>query len=85
MEFKSAREGMASPLAKRLFGIDGVQSVFFGGDFVTVSETVLPLRSCCFNAGPAAFLGVHAKDTASGCWLHWARSALHEHHAVAQD
>lgn len=38
-EFKSAREAMASPLAKRLFGIDGVSSVFFGGDFVTVTKS----------------------------------------------
>jgi Scaffold protein Nfu/NifU N terminal len=36
-EFKNAREAMESPLAKRLFGIDGVASVFFGSDFVTVS------------------------------------------------
>jgi Scaffold protein Nfu/NifU N terminal len=28
---------MDSPLAQRLFGIDGVASVFFGSDFVTVS------------------------------------------------
>ena len=38
-EFKTAREAMASPLARRLFGIDGVSSVFFGGDFVTVSKS----------------------------------------------
>lgn len=38
-EFKTAREAMASPLAKRLFGIDGVNSVFFGSDFVTVSAS----------------------------------------------
>lgn len=37
-EFKSAREAMASPLARRLFGIDGVTSVFFGSDFVTVTK-----------------------------------------------
>ncbi len=38
-EFKTPREAMASPLAKRLFGIDGVSSVFFGGDFVTVTKS----------------------------------------------
>eukprot|EP00208_Stichococcus_sp_RCC1054_P004479 CAMPEP_0206146166 /NCGR_PEP_ID=MMETSP1473-20131121/29607_1 /ASSEMBLY_ACC=CAM_ASM_001109 /TAXON_ID=1461547 /ORGANISM="Stichococcus sp, Strain RCC1054" /LENGTH=261 /DNA_ID=CAMNT_0053542627 /DNA_START=236 /DNA_END=1021 /DNA_ORIENTATION=- len=38
-EFKTAREAMASPLARRLFGIDGVSSVFFGGDFVTVTKS----------------------------------------------
>lgn len=36
--FGSAREAMASPLAKRLFAIDGVVNVFFGIDFVTVTK-----------------------------------------------
>lgn len=29
---------MTSPLAKLIFRIEGVQSVFFGGDFITVSK-----------------------------------------------
>eukprot|EP00887_Chlorella_sp_A99_P004190 scaffold23.g4190.t1 len=37
--FDSAREAMASPLAKRLFQIDGVTKVFFGSDFVTVTKS----------------------------------------------
>lgn len=37
--FASAREAMASPLAKRLFAIDGVTNVFFGIDFVTVTKS----------------------------------------------
>lgn len=37
--FGSAREGMSSPLAKRLFVIDGVENVFFGTDFITVSKS----------------------------------------------
>ena len=36
--FASAREAMASPLAKRLFVIDGVENVFFGTEFITVSK-----------------------------------------------
>jgi len=36
--FPNARSAMASPLAKRLFAIDGVKGVFFGSDFVTVSK-----------------------------------------------
>lgn len=36
--FSSAREAMVSPLAKRLFAIDGVTNVFFGVDFVTVTK-----------------------------------------------
>jgi hypothetical protein len=37
--FDTPREGLSSPLAKRLFGIDGVTSVFFGSDFVTVTKS----------------------------------------------
>ena len=37
--FALAREAMASPLAKRLFVIDGVQNVFFGTEFITVSKS----------------------------------------------
>jgi Fe-S cluster biogenesis protein NfuA len=37
--FANAREAMASPLAKRLFQIDGVDAVFFGADFVTVTKS----------------------------------------------
>ena len=36
--FSSPREAMKSPLAKRLFQIDGVTNVFFGADFVTVTK-----------------------------------------------
>lgn len=38
MEFGSAREGMKSPLAKKLFAVDGITSVFFGSDFVTITK-----------------------------------------------
>jgi NFU1 iron-sulfur cluster scaffold homolog, mitochondrial len=37
--FASPREAMASPLAKRLFLIDGITQVFFGPDFVTVTKS----------------------------------------------
>jgi Fe-S cluster biogenesis protein NfuA len=36
--FRDAEEAQASPLAAELFGIDGVERVFFGGDFVTVGK-----------------------------------------------
>ena len=36
--FATAREAMASPLARRLFAIDGVVNVFFGSEFVTVTK-----------------------------------------------
>lgn len=38
-EFPNARAGMSSPLAKRIFKIDGVTAVYFGSEFVTVSVT----------------------------------------------
>jgi NFU1 iron-sulfur cluster scaffold homolog, mitochondrial len=37
-EFRSAEEAKASPLARRLFEIDGVTGVFVGSDFLTVSK-----------------------------------------------
>ncbi|CUA77461.1 NifU-like protein C1709,19c [Schizosaccharomyces pombe 972h-] [Rhizoctonia solani] len=37
-EFVDTRSALVSPLAIRLFGIEGVRSVFFGPDFVTVSK-----------------------------------------------
>ncbi|WP_319533270.1 NifU family protein [uncultured Cohaesibacter sp.] len=38
MDFRSAREAEASPLAEKLFTIDGVEGVFFGFDFVSVTK-----------------------------------------------
>lgn len=37
-EFKEESEAISSPLAKRLFGINGVRSVFLAGDFVSVTK-----------------------------------------------
>lgn len=37
-EFVDTRSALASPLAIRLMGIEGVRSVFYGPDFVTVSK-----------------------------------------------
>ena len=39
MQFTSAREAMKSPLAKKLFQVDGVTNVFFGSDFVTITKS----------------------------------------------
>lgn len=38
-DFPNARAAMNSPLAKALYGIDGVSRVFFGSDFVTVTKS----------------------------------------------
>lgn len=37
-DFTNAREAMQSPLAVKLFNIDGVVGVFFGSDFITVKK-----------------------------------------------
>ena len=37
-DFPSAEAAQTSPLAKRLFGVEGVSGVFFGPDFVTVTK-----------------------------------------------
>jgi Fe-S cluster biogenesis protein NfuA len=38
MDMRSRDDAAKSPLAERLFGIDGVDGVFFGSDFITVSK-----------------------------------------------
>ncbi|KAJ3314300.1 hypothetical protein HDV04_000682 [Boothiomyces sp. JEL0838] len=37
-EFLSPRDAMKSPLASKLFRIDGVKSVFYGYDFLTITK-----------------------------------------------
>lgn len=37
-DFPSLRAASNSPLARKLLGISGVRSVFFGGDFVTITK-----------------------------------------------
>lgn len=38
-DFPSAETAEASPLAGRIFGVNGVSGVFFGSDFVTVTKS----------------------------------------------
>jgi Fe-S cluster biogenesis protein NfuA len=38
VDYRSANEAGASPLATRLFGVDGVGGVFLGSDFITVTR-----------------------------------------------
>ena len=38
-DFRSEQDAAASPLAARLFEVDGVQSVFLGPDFISVTRT----------------------------------------------
>ncbi|MGH6815483.1 MAG: NifU family protein [Hyphomicrobiaceae bacterium] len=37
-DFRTRNEAVASPLAARLFDIDGVTGVFFGADFISVTK-----------------------------------------------
>ena len=39
LNMPSADDAAKSPLAQRLFGIDGVGGVFYGADFITVTKT----------------------------------------------
>jgi Fe-S cluster biogenesis protein NfuA len=38
LDFRDADEAARSPLAQRLFGVDGVAAIFFGHDFITVTK-----------------------------------------------
>lgn len=38
-EFISVAEAVSSPLAKALFAVDGVERVFLGSDFITITKT----------------------------------------------
>lgn len=38
-DFPNAEAGQRSPLAMRLFAVDGVAGVFFGSDFITITKT----------------------------------------------
>ena len=40
LEFRDAAESKVSPLAARLFEIEGVKGVFFGSDFISVTKGV---------------------------------------------
>ncbi len=37
-DFRAPEDASISPLAKRLFGISGIEGVFFGHDFITVTK-----------------------------------------------
>ncbi|RVW36970.1 NifU-like protein 4, mitochondrial [Vitis vinifera] len=39
VDFPNSRSAMSSPLAKSLYGIDGITRVFFGSDFITVTKS----------------------------------------------
>lgn len=40
MDFPSVSEAFSSPLAKLLFRVEGVKSVFLGPDFITITKVI---------------------------------------------
>jgi hypothetical protein len=58
-DFPNARAGMASPLARRLFAIDGITSVFFGQDFITLTKKVCGGAACKWLVVVAPIAGTH--------------------------
>ncbi|XP_036382944.1 NFU1 iron-sulfur cluster scaffold homolog, mitochondrial [Megalops cyprinoides] len=44
MDFAAPRDAYCSPLARQLFRIDGVKSVFFGPDFITITKADVDLE-----------------------------------------
>lgn len=58
--FPNARSAMVSPLATRLFTLDGVSAVLFGSDFITVTKKVWGGsvgRKCGANGAQAWLVG----------------------------
>src|SRR5271169_5782525 len=49
-EFRDVAEAAASPLARALFGLDGVTRVYFGADFLTVTKA--PDRDWAYLKAP---------------------------------
>jgi hypothetical protein len=41
MDFPNGQSAYRSPLCKLLFRIEGVKSIFFGPDFITVTKVII--------------------------------------------
>lgn len=41
MDFPTPKTGHTSPLAQRIFGVEGVEAVFLGQDFITVTKSTV--------------------------------------------
>lgn len=52
MEFTSAAAAHTSPLARTLFRVDGVKSVFLAQDFVTISKVRVDHVAASMHAVP---------------------------------
>ena len=78
-DFRSADEASASALAAEIFGLEGVNRVFFGGDFLTVGKLaeadwdhlkapVLAAIMDHFTSGRALFEGLSGEDAADAAY-----------------
>lgn len=77
-DFRAKGDAEASPLAKRLFDIDGVAGVFLGSDFISVTKTdiewhhlkpmVLGAIMEHYLSGAAVVEGNGANDAAEGSY-----------------
>ncbi len=75
-DYRSVTEADASPLAKRLFDVDGVTGVFLGSDFISVTKgetewqhlkpMVLGAIMEHFMSGAATVAGESGNDTSEG-------------------
>ena len=74
--FQNIEEGEHSPFAKRLFDIDGVEGVFFGSDFITITKNhsidwqvmkPLVLNSIMehYNSGEKTIVEIQKQDNSS--------------------
>jgi len=52
MDFPNGQSAYRSPLCKLLFRIEGVKSIFFGPDFITVTKVMFNFKynmTCLFS------------------------------------
>ena len=64
-EFTSLEEVKSSPLAARLFAIDGVESVFFSGDFLSVTKAERLDWFCLLYTSPSPRDGIGSRMPSS--------------------
>lgn len=77
-DFRAKRDAETSPLARRLFDIDGVAGVFLGSDFISVTKTdaewqhlkpmILGAIMEHYLSGAAVVDGEEANDEAEGAY-----------------
>ena len=74
-DFRSEQEAGASPLAKRLFGLNGVSGVFFASDFLTVTKVSLAVTPRCSQLFAPAPLNARSAVAGRGCRVDHSQAA----------